>query len=570
MLGAFLMASCFLASPSVTLAQASVPLGLWGAEVEFGPKLRGPLRIEPGADGSFTASVEGLSAKGEMQDGRFVFEFPDGQGTLVGDPPQVGRQLHAYWIQPRNNLGRFASPVPLSILWSPGPVLLGEVRPVIDRISLYLYLSETDSGWPRGVFHNPEMGWTGQRRQFRVRVAGENLELLDVASGAVRFQQPYDPARQSITMDFGSPFELKPMSPTAARGFLPRVDTAYTYGAPAADDDGWRSARARSAGFDEVKLAALVRKIIATDVRAGEGPRIHSLLVARKGKLVLEEYFHGFTRDEPHDIRSAGKSFTSLMTGIAIDRGYFTIDTPLYPILGQAPDADPRRARITVGHALSHSTGFACNDDDENSPGQEDRMYRQVEQPDWYRYALVLPMANDPGSTWSYCTAGINLAGAMIATTGKVRLLDFFDQRVATPLQMKSWAMNLMPNGDAFAGGGAYLRPRDLLKLGQVYVNGGTWNGERIVSRRWVELSTTKQMDVPDGTSDGYGWHLKSLPAKGREWPVYYASGNGGQLVVVVPELDLVVGFTAGNYMRYPIWRDFRDVLVPEVIEAIR
>ncbi len=130
--------------------------------------------------------------------------------------------------------------------------------------------------------------------------------------------------------------------------------------------------------------------------------------------------------------------------------------------------------------------------------------------------------------------------------------------------------MNLMPNGDAFAGGGAYLRPRDLLKLGQVYVNGGTWNGERIVSRRWVELSTTKQMDVPDGTSDGYGWHLKSLPAKGREWPVYYASGNGGQLVVVVPELDLVVGFTAGNYMRYPIWRDFRDVLVPEVIEAIR
>ena len=160
--------------------------------------------------------------------------------------------------------------------------------------------------------------------------------------------------------------------------------------------------------------------------------------------------------------------------------------------------------------------------------------------------------------------------GAMIATTGKVRLLDFFDQRVATPLQMKSWAMNLMPNGDAFAGGGAYLRPRDLLKLGQVYVNGGTWNGERIVSRRWVELSTTKQMDVPDGTTEGYGWHLKSLSAKGREWPVYYASGNGGQLVVVVPELDLVVGFTAGNYMRYPIWRDFRDVLVPEVIEAIR
>ncbi len=552
------------------MSQQALPLGLWGAEVEFGPRLRGPLRMEPGSDGSFTAFLGDLSARGELKDGRFHFEFPDGHGTLIGDPPETGRPLHAFWFQPPNNLGRFASPVPLRFLWSPGPVLLGEVRPVIDRLSLYLYLSETDSGWTRGVFHNPEVGWTGQRRQFKVRVKEGNLELLDVATDAVRFQQPYDPVRQAITMDFGTQFDLKPMVLTAARGFLPRADTSYTYRPPTPDDDGWRTASARSAGFDEAKLAALVRKIIATDVRAGEGPRIHSLLVARKGKLVVEEYFHGFTRDQAHDIRSAGKSFTSLMTGIAIDRGYFTIDTPLHPTLGDAPDDDPRRGRITVGHALSHSTGLACNDGDEKSPGQEDRMYQQTGQPDWYRYALVLPMAHDPGATWSYCTAGINLAGGMIARKGNVRLLDFFDQRVATPLQMRNWAMNLMPTGDAYAGGGAYLRPRDLLKLGQVYASGGTWNGERIVSRKWVELSTTKQIDVPDGSADGYGWHLKSLPAKGREWRVYYASGNGGQLVIVVPELDLVVGFTAGNYMRYPIWRDFREVLVPEVIEAIR
>jgi CubicO group peptidase (beta-lactamase class C family) len=86
------------------------------------------------------------------------------------------------------------------------------------------------------------------------------------------------------------------------------------------------------------------------------------------------------------------------------------------------------------------------------------------------------------------------------------------------------------------------------------------------VSQRWVDVSTRPHIDVPDGSADGYGWHIQPIQAHGRTWRMYYASGNGGQLVMVVPDLDLVVAFTAGNFNRYPIWRTFRDELLPSYI----
>lgn len=550
----------------------SALIGLWGIDTAFGPDLRGTIVIPGTGPTTWIAKIGGVEVPSEWTGHGWRFTFPD-SSTLDAGVPVPGQPLAGFWIQPPGNLGWFATPLPVTLVWSPQPVLHGVVTPLDQRFTLYLNIVRGDSGQLRGKFHNRDRRWDGGFPWFNVRNAGDNLELSDPATGKVVFNQPYDAAKRTITMDFGSPFDLKPTTPAQARGYLPRPpsDPPYTYRKPVAGSDGWPVATAASVGMSDSMLAALVRRIIAVDPNERDAPLIHSVLVARKGKLVLEEYFFGYTGADVHDIRSAGKTFTGLMAGIAIDEGKFNIDTPVYAVLDSlARRSDPQRAKVTVGNLLTHTSGLACNDDDQNSPGNEDKLWGG-QLPDWYGYTLGLPMASEPGTTYAYCSAGINLAGAVVAATTGTTLLEYFYQNVSLPMQMSTWHMPLMPDGRAYSGGGIYMRPRDLVKLGQVYLNGGTWNGTRIVSRKWVEQSVMPRVTVPDSSQDGYAWHLHTLRHNGAPYREYDASGNGGQLMIVLPELDIVVAFTAGNYNRYRVWRKFRDELVPQyVIGAVK
>jgi CubicO group peptidase (beta-lactamase class C family) len=195
-------------------------------------------------------------------------------------------------------------------------------------------------------------------------------------------------------------------------------------------------------------------------------------------------------------------------------------------------------------------------------------MQAQRAEPDWYRFTLALPRAHPPGATYAYCSGGINLVGQVIGQATGQWLPAFFEHAVARPLGIAHYAVNLMPTGEAYAGGGMQLRPRDLLKLGQLYLDGGTWHGTRVVSAAWVAQSTARQVDRPDGSTDGFGWHRHVLRAHGRDYQTYEAGGNGGQFVVVVPALELVVATTAGNYGQYAAWRRTREALVPAVMAA--
>jgi CubicO group peptidase (beta-lactamase class C family) len=286
--------------------------------------------------------------------------------------------------------------------------------------------------------------------------------------------------------------------------------------------------------------------------------------------LVLEEYFFGFSADRPHDLRSVSKVFASLMAGIAMDHGaQFTMQSSVTSLFGLV--ADGPKGRITVGQLLSHSSGLACDDNDDASPGNEDAMQSQRTQPDWYAFVLDLPMAHDPGSHYAYCSGGINLVAGIVHRGTSDWLPDFFDRQIARPLQFGQYALNLTPTGDAYGGGGAYLCPRDLLKIGQLYLDGGVWHGHRIVSRRWTVQSTAHQIITNQGGSDGFGWHRYTLRANGRDYQEFEANGNGGQFLIVVPELDLTVVTTAGNYNQYGTWKAIREELVPQyIIPSIR
>ena len=538
-------------------------LGFWGHEAFFGPVVRGELELVR-AGSRWTIRIAGLEATREGKGDTLRLALPTGQGELRARVPRDAGEIRAFWIQPPGNLQAYATPI---VLRSAGSgVWRGNVTPLDDTFSLYLRISRDTGGTLRAVFRNPEVGWTGRQPWFRVTKVGETLRLAD-STGRERFAQPYDSAGRRITMDFGQPFALMPRTPERAIGFYARSPSAppYVYRAPSPREDGWTVARARDAGMDEARLQTMVRSIIAADPAADTTPRVHSVLVARRGRLVLEEYFRGYSADRPQDLRSASKTFNSVMAGAVMLAGVkLDPSTPASRFLTFTGPADPRKERITFGHLLTHTTGLACDDNDDKSPGNENTMQEQSEQPDWHRYTLTLPVVNEPGRVAAYCSGTMSLAGHMIARATGMWLPEVFDRYVARPMGIERWHMNLTPSGDGYGGGGMRLLPRDLLKFGEVYLRGGRWNGRRIVSEEWVRQSTAQVVPVENG--DGYGWHRAVLTVNGRKYQEFEANGNGGQFLIVVPELDLTVVFTASDYQRYRVWRKFRDVLMPEYI----
>jgi CubicO group peptidase (beta-lactamase class C family) len=179
----------------------------------------------------------------------------------------------------------------------------------------------------------------------------------------------------------------------------------------------------------------------------------------------------------------------------------------------------------------------------------------------------------------------MNLMGAALTTATRTWLPELFERTVARPLQFGLHHWNLSPTDEGYLGGGSWLRPRDLLKVGQAYLDGGVWNGRRIVDTSWIARSTAPHMRISPATTglsaeefpnsygegdDGYAWHLGAVRSGERTYRDYAASGNGGQLLIVVPELDLVVVFTGGNYRQGGIWSGWKDEIVGgEIIPAI-
>jgi CubicO group peptidase (beta-lactamase class C family) len=195
-------------------------------------------------------------------------------------------------------------------------------------------------------------------------------------------------------------------------------------------------------------------------------------------------------------------------------------------------------------------------------------------------------MAHDPGTRYAYCSANINLVGGALTEATRTWLPELFRTQVAEPLQFGKWHWNLMPTGEGYLGGGAFLRPRDLLKIGQMYLNGGVWNGKRIVPEAWLKESTRRWAEITPETTgltedefgnyygkgeDGLAWHLGSFSSGSRTYRTYGAGGNGGQMVIVIPDLDLVVAFTGGNYGQGGVWgRWGQQVIGDKIIPAVR
>lgn len=552
-----LMALLPLALPAPVEGQSSSLIGTWEGSDRPPAVGSGPATLRRTSGGWRLETAVG-AADAPAAD-RMALTVP-GAGTLrfaVREGAPVGR---AMWVQLPGNMGYgFATPVALRRQrdgsWR------GQVNPLGESVTLAMRVWPGTDGQLLARFRNPEFGWN-LGRTFTIEVKDSTVVLRDPATRAVRFTQPYRAEAGEIEFDFGRPFALRRVtwSPPAA----PR-------GVPKARNDGWVISTPRRVGMDDGALRSLLQSMVDADPFGDSTLLVHSFHVARGGRLVLEHYGRGVDPDALHDTRSAFKTFVGVMAGAAMREGA-TLDatTPLTGMPGvNWGDGDPRRG-IQLQHLLTHTSGLACDDNDARSPGNEETMQRQRTQPDWARYVSSQASVFPAGTHYAYCSGGMHLAATLVAHVTNEWLPAFFERAVAQPLGMTRYALNLTPTGDGYGGGGAYLAPRDLLKLGQLALDGGAWKSRPVVPPAWMAASLAHQVATADGGSDGLAWHRHTVRAKGREWQEVEANGNGGQMVMVIPELDLVVGVTAGNYNRYGTWRRLREEVLPRVIESVR
>jgi CubicO group peptidase (beta-lactamase class C family) len=358
----------------------------------------------------------------------------------------------------------------------------------------------------------------------------------------------------------------------------------YAYQVPEQTNDGWETASLDQVGMDEELLGDLIERIDHKEYR-----NVHGIVIVKNGKLVFEEYFEGyafsysgpwssvlnfrgkrtdFGIDTPHNLASVTKSFTSALVGIAIDRGYIPgVDEQLRSYF---PDysylSNEQKDRITLEHLLTMTSGLKWNELELWLGDMNHDLIQLFLVPDPLTYVLAKPVVTDPGTAWYYNGGGVNVLGEVIREATGMRMDDFAERYLFGPLGIAEYEWDHIKPDMIHASGNLKLRPRDMAKFGTLYLNGGTWRGQQIISQEWVEKSTKAAVSIPweslagilgeeyadlpetHGDRYGYLWWLKTYHVNSQSVDTYFASGWGGQRIFVFPSLDMVVVLTGGNY----------------------
>ena len=343
----------------------------------------------------------------------------------------------------------------------------------------------------------------------------------------------------------------------------------YRYAAPQELADGIRAGEARAG-----TLPRAVAEQVVNGVLDGTYPEVRAIAVHHKDALVLEEYFYGYDRKRPHQMRSLTKSVISMLAGAAVDRGLLRADEPVLARLAYASFAnpDPRKARVTLTDLLSHQSGFACDDHDRRSPGNEVKLY---ETDDWPKAFVDLPMLAEPGRDGRYCSFGIITVGRIIERAAGRPLAAFAQEVLFGPLGIApdQWRWTfVLDRSQREEFGQIYLWPRDMLKLGLLIQQRGVWQGRRVLSESWIDAAVAKWSRVDDsdyGLGIWHRWYGVRTAGGTRRVDTIMLSGNGGQKVYLVPSLDLIVVFTGGAFnVESPVNELMARVLLPAMIEA--
>src|SRR5437764_1287088 len=235
-----------------------------------------------------------------------------------------------------------------------------------------------------------------------------------------------------------------------------------------------------------------------------------------------------------------------------------TASSPFYP-RGNPP---ARKRAMTLEHLPTMTAGFNCDEDDSTSANEDVMDNRGIEH--WWDYTLNVSLVSAPGDKIFYCSTEAHLAGGLLAKVARTPQLDLFDRLLARPMRMRNYYLAVR-DGDAYGGGGHAFTSRDFAKLAQLMVNNGRWNARQLVSADWVRRSTAPLRDLTPTQQYGYLWNSVAYDYNGRKMRAFFAGGNGGQVSMGIPDLDLVIAFTGGNY-NDPVLFTGQRVYVPRYI----
>ncbi|MCB0644626.1 MAG: serine hydrolase, partial [Phaeodactylibacter sp.] len=302
------------------------------------------------------------------------------------------------------------------------------------------------------------------------------------------------------------------------------------------------------ASYEQGRIEALNTRIAQRYFK-----NITSVAVLKKGELLIEEYFNGADRNTLHDTRSVGKSLCGTVMGIAIGEGHISgADARLgdFYKLKEYAHYSPEKAAVLLKELLTMSSGFEGSDMDPNSPGNEENMYPTA---DWVKFTLDLPLDPEktPGQTWDYFTAGVVVLGDILHQQLPGGLEQYAAEKLLGPLHIDSHQWQYTPQNVANTAGGFQTTTLNFARYGQLYLDGGQYEGQQIVPAAWISESLSDQVELPEMAAAGtYGYLFwnKEYEVAGKRYRASYASGNGGNKVMVIPELELVIVLTATAY----------------------
>jgi CubicO group peptidase (beta-lactamase class C family) len=309
------------------------------------------------------------------------------------------------------------------------------------------------------------------------------------------------------------------------------------------------------------------RRLAAAE-QSGAVSGLHGLLVSKGGTTLFEHYGKGINEDISrntgdfvvfgpevlHDLRSVSKSVVGLAYGVALAEG--KVPPPEAKLYDQFPEyADlakqPGREKITIGHVLNMTLGLEW--DELTVPYGDDLRNSEIAMeaaPDRFRFILGLPIAGEPGVKWTYCGAATAILGRLISKGTGEKLPAYARRVLFDPMGFgpSEWAISR--DGEPRAASGLRLLPRDLLKVGQLALAGGVWQGKQIVPADWVKRITTPTVTIGTPRSYGYHWYIIDDTANGRRQHWFGGIGWGGQKLYVFPEAEIVVAMLCGNYRK--------------------
>ena len=304
--------------------------------------------------------------------------------------------------------------------------------------------------------------------------------------------------------------------------------------------DGWPTSTPEAQGLNSAELARYVSTWLQPQFN------MDSLLVIRNGYLVAEAYTPLNGPENRHRTYSASKSVTGALIGVLLQEGLLqSLDTPVLSLFPEreVANVDARKETITVRHLLMMAGGLDINDMQAAQLGVPDTTSLMEQSADWVQFALDLPMAAEPGSQWYYSNPGVHiLSGIITQLTGK-SALDYAAEKLFTPLGITDYYWPSSPAGVSIGYAELELTPRDMAKIGYLYLNDGQWDGRQIIPADYARASLGRQINTPFGDPNTvYGYLWWRLDAQNFS----FALGHGGQYIIVLPDKDLVVVTTGG------------------------